>query len=76
MNATPMSNYDTLTTNNTSRLSRIIERLRVEDKVFWTGDDDEMTVWGMEYAISEIAKSMIESGCSFEYRYMQYNGGE
>lgn len=76
MNATIGSDYDTLTTKNTSRLGRIIERLKVEDKVFWTGDEDEMTVWGMESAIHQIAGAMIESGCSFEYNYMQYNGGE
>lgn len=76
MNATIGSNYDTITTKNTAGLGHLIERLKVEDKVFWTGDEDEMTIWGMESAIHQIAGAMIEGGYSFEYKYLQYNGGK
>ncbi len=67
--------YDTIQTENTARMQRIIERLHKTERVHCILSEDTITViCQMEYDASDLARSMIMAGCSFVYQYQKFTG--
>jgi hypothetical protein len=62
--------YDTIQTENVARVIWIMHRLDKDGRTYLIPNDNSshiIIVCQMECDASDIARAMIESGCSFEY---------